>query len=191
MGNSAKDFRRLLSVSLPLCLWRFEPNGKTERKTSKELQKRWCVHWLLLRVGHNSFAANISHNANRKNLHAIDFYVLSPQCTLNSSANYSSDSIYHFRVWRIFANFHYDFYRIYFTFFSVLWLAFICVALFSIISLSKRTWHRFQTSPMVISMDRNKLVWNTSFPSLTVCPHKRIDELKVEEYILWVKNSVS
>ncbi|KAH8283572.1 hypothetical protein KR018_007227 [Drosophila ironensis] len=66
----------------------------------------------------------------------------------------------------------------------MLWFAFICVALFSIISLSKRTWLRFQTSPMVISMDRNKLVWNTSFPSLTVCPHKRIDELKVEEYIL-------
>lgn len=66
----------------------------------------------------------------------------------------------------------------------MLWFAFICVALFSIISLSKRTWHRFQTSPMVISMDRNKLVWNTSFPSLTVCPHKRIDELKVEDYIL-------
>ncbi|TMW49501.1 hypothetical protein DOY81_005420, partial [Sarcophaga bullata] len=37
---------------------------------------------------------------------------------------------------------------------------------------------------MVISMDRNKLVWNTSFPSLTVCPHKRIDELKVDEYIM-------
>ncbi|XP_037941476.1 uncharacterized protein LOC119674410 [Teleopsis dalmanni] len=65
----------------------------------------------------------------------------------------------------------------------MLWFAFICVALFSIMSLSKRTWERFQTSPMVISMDRNKLVWNTSFPSLTVCPHKRIDELKVEEYI--------
>ncbi|XP_022226781.2 uncharacterized protein LOC111077000 isoform X2 [Drosophila obscura] len=66
----------------------------------------------------------------------------------------------------------------------MIWFAFICVALFSIISLSKRTWQRFQTSPMVISMDRNKLVWNTSFPSLTVCPHKRIDELKVEEYII-------
>ncbi|XP_018798894.1 PREDICTED: sodium channel protein Nach [Bactrocera latifrons] len=65
----------------------------------------------------------------------------------------------------------------------MIWLAFICVALFAIISLSKRTWERFQTSPMVISMDRNKLVWNTSFPSLTVCPHKRIDELKVEEYM--------
>ncbi|KAH8370099.1 hypothetical protein KR093_002171, partial [Drosophila rubida] len=66
----------------------------------------------------------------------------------------------------------------------MLWFAFICVALFSIISLSQRTWQRFQTSPMVISMDRNKLVWNTSFPSLTVCPHKRIDELKVDDYIL-------
>ncbi|XP_017479443.1 PREDICTED: uncharacterized protein LOC108368989, partial [Rhagoletis zephyria] len=65
----------------------------------------------------------------------------------------------------------------------MIWFAFICVALFAIISLSKRTWVRFQTSPMVISMDRNKLVWNTSFPSLTVCPHKRIDELKVEEYM--------
>ncbi|XP_069964001.1 sodium channel protein Nach [Bactrocera oleae] len=65
----------------------------------------------------------------------------------------------------------------------MIWLAFICVALFAIISLSKRTWERFQTSPMVISMDRNKLVWNTSFPSLTVCPHKRIDEVKVEEYM--------
>ncbi|KAL7738280.1 hypothetical protein ACLKA6_006611 [Drosophila palustris] len=53
-----------------------------------------------------------------------------------------------------------------------------------IISLSQRTWQRFQTSPMVISMDRNKLVWNTSFPSLTVCPHKRIDDVKVDEYIL-------
>ncbi|ALC40968.1 CG34369 [Drosophila busckii] len=66
----------------------------------------------------------------------------------------------------------------------MLWFAFIIVALFSIISLSHRTWQRFQTSPMVISMDRNKLVWNTSFPSLTVCPHKRIDELKVEDYMI-------
>ncbi|XP_030560769.1 sodium channel protein Nach [Drosophila novamexicana] len=66
----------------------------------------------------------------------------------------------------------------------MLWFAFICVALFSIISLSQRTWQRFQTSPMVISMDRNKLVWNTSFPSLTVCPHKRIDDIKLEDYIL-------
>lgn len=32
-------------------------------------------------------------------------------------------------------------------------------------------------------MDRNKFVWNTSFPSLTVCPHKRLDDTKVDNYI--------
>ncbi|XP_031627798.1 pickpocket protein 11 [Contarinia nasturtii] len=36
---------------------------------------------------------------------------------------------------------------------------------------------------MVISMDRNKFFWNTSFPSLTVCPHKRIDDAKLHEYM--------
>lgn len=55
--------------------------------------------------------------------------------------------------------------------------------MFGIIALSQRTWERYQTNPMVISMDRNKLFWNTSFPSLTVCPHKRIDEGKVEYYM--------
>lgn len=39
---------------------------------------------------------------------------------------------------------------------------------------------------MVISMDRNKFVWNTSFPSLTVCPHSRIDEDKMDKYMEFV-----
>lgn len=65
----------------------------------------------------------------------------------------------------------------------LLWMTCICIAIFGTASLTKRTWTRFQTSPMVISMDRNKFVWNTSFPSLTVCPHKRIDEIKLDEYM--------
>lgn len=65
----------------------------------------------------------------------------------------------------------------------ILWLVFICIAFFGVISLSHRTWERFQTSPVVLSMDRNKLVWNTSFPSLTVCPHKRLDDNKVDDYL--------
>ncbi|XP_055854118.1 sodium channel protein Nach isoform X2 [Episyrphus balteatus] len=65
----------------------------------------------------------------------------------------------------------------------ILWLVFICIAFFGVISLSHRTWERFQTSPIVMSMDRNKLVWNTSFPSLTVCPHKRLDDNKIDEYL--------
>lgn len=41
----------------------------------------------------------------------------------------------------------------------------------------------------MISMDRNKFFWNTSFPSLTVCPHKRIDDAKLEEYMKFVSLS--
>lgn len=40
-------------------------------------------------------------------------------------------------------------------------------------------------------MDRNKFVWNTSFPSLTVCPHKRIDDAKLDEYMKFVSTALS
>ena len=69
------------------------------------------------------------------------------------------------------------------TFHRILWIIFILVSIFGVTSLGLRIWERFQTSPIVISMDRNKLVWNTSFPSLTLCPHKRLDEIKIEEYM--------
>lgn len=68
----------------------------------------------------------------------------------------------------------------------LLWITCICIAIFATASLTKRTWRRFQTSPTVISMDRNKFVWNTSFPSLTVCPHKRIDDVKLNKYMKFV-----
>lgn len=63
------------------------------------------------------------------------------------------------------------------------WYACVILAIYACSSLAQRTWTRFQQSPTVITMDRNKLEWNTSFPTLTVCPHKRIDELKVEAYM--------
>lgn len=64
------------------------------------------------------------------------------------------------------------------------WLWYVCIisALVACSSLARSTWTRFQTSPTVITMDRNKFFWNTSFPTLTICPHKRIDELKVGNY---------
>lgn len=64
-----------------------------------------------------------------------------------------------------------------------MWLTCFCGAVFGCTSLAQRTWSRYQTSPMVITMDRNKFFWNTSFPSLTVCPHSRIDEYKLAEYM--------
>ncbi|CRL03774.1 CLUMA_CG016550, isoform A [Clunio marinus] len=69
----------------------------------------------------------------------------------------------------------------------LVWLACISVGVYAIISLGLDTWNRYQTSPTVITMDRNKFSWNTSFPSckfsLTVCSEKRIDDDKVEAYL--------
>lgn len=50
----------------------------------------------------------------------------------------------------------------------LIWMVCITVGIYGIINLGQNIWNRYQTSPTVISMDRNKFSWNTSFPSLTV-----------------------
>lgn len=46
-----------------------------------------------------------------------------------------------------------------------IWLACIIVGISGIIILGSDTWNRYQTNPTVITMDRNKFSWNTSFPT--------------------------
>ncbi|XP_055633622.1 uncharacterized protein LOC129773968 [Toxorhynchites rutilus septentrionalis] len=65
----------------------------------------------------------------------------------------------------------------------IVWICCIAIGIFGMISLAQRILYRYQTSPMVVSMDRNMYFWNTSFPSLTLCPHIRIDSVKVDQYI--------
>lgn len=65
----------------------------------------------------------------------------------------------------------------------LVWITCISIGIFGVVALAQRIWYRYQTSPVVTSMDRNMYFWNTSFPSLTVCSHRRIDERKVEQYI--------
>uniref|UniRef100_A0A182MVG2 Pickpocket n=1 Tax=Anopheles culicifacies TaxID=139723 RepID=A0A182MVG2_9DIPT len=65
----------------------------------------------------------------------------------------------------------------------IIWISCISIGVYGMVALSQRIWNRFQTSPTVISMDRNMYFWNTSFPSLTICSHRRIDEDKLANYI--------
>ncbi|XP_052863148.1 uncharacterized protein LOC128269784 [Anopheles cruzii] len=65
----------------------------------------------------------------------------------------------------------------------VVWITCISIALYGMAALAQRIWNRFQNSPTVISMDRNMFLWNTSFPSLTVCSQRRIDDEKLAQYI--------
>ncbi|XP_063709117.1 sodium channel protein Nach [Culicoides brevitarsis] len=60
---------------------------------------------------------------------------------------------------------------------------FIGVGIYGAISISMNTVERYNENPTVISMDRNMFFWNTSFPSLTICPHKKLDNVKLEHYV--------
>ncbi|KAK9730277.1 Amiloride-sensitive sodium channel [Popillia japonica] len=49
--------------------------------------------------------------------------------------------------------------------------------------LSSSTLLRYQENPTVISMERNRFAWNTSFPCATICPDAKISEVLLDEYI--------
>ena len=67
--------------------------------------------------------------------------------------------------------------------FRLIIAVFIAVGLYGTITLSLDAIDRFNTNPTVISMDRNMFFWNTSFPSLTICPHKKLSEIKLAKYM--------
>ncbi|VVC93596.1 unnamed protein product [Leptidea sinapis] len=64
-----------------------------------------------------------------------------------------------------------------------LWFSIVVVSVFGSVSLSRTTWTRYQSSPTVVSMDRDMFAWNTTFPCVTVCPDNKISPLKLEEYL--------
>ncbi|KAG6457364.1 hypothetical protein O3G_MSEX010277, partial [Manduca sexta] len=65
----------------------------------------------------------------------------------------------------------------------ILWLTVVGLCVFGSVYLSQTTWLRYQSSPTVISMDRDMFAWNTTFPSVTVCPTSKLDEKKLAAYL--------
>lgn len=63
----------------------------------------------------------------------------------------------------------------------LVWIVCISIGIYGIVSLGSDTWNRYQTNPTVISMDRNKFSWNTSFPSCKFL-------LKMLTLTSWLKN---
>lgn len=62
---------------------------------------------------------------------------------------------------------------------SLIWLAFVIMALTGAVYLSIGTWERYQDNPIVVSMERDRFSWNTSFPAATICPSFKINEEKL------------
>ncbi|KAJ0179061.1 hypothetical protein K1T71_005836 [Dendrolimus kikuchii] len=65
----------------------------------------------------------------------------------------------------------------------ILWLIIVGLSVFGSFYLSQTTWSRYQSSPTVISMDRDMFAWNTTFPCVTICPDKKLDKGKLEAYL--------
>ncbi|XP_047022424.1 pickpocket protein 28-like isoform X1 [Helicoverpa zea] len=64
-----------------------------------------------------------------------------------------------------------------------LWFTIIFFSAFGSLYLSQMTWSRYQSSPTVVSMDRDMYAWNTTFPCVTVCPVDYIDKRKLDIYL--------
>ncbi|KAI8423923.1 hypothetical protein MSG28_002595, partial [Choristoneura fumiferana] len=65
----------------------------------------------------------------------------------------------------------------------LLWLTMVILSVFGSVYLSQTTWFRYQSSPTVVSMDRDMFAWNTTFPCVTICPHTRFDEKKLDVFV--------
>ncbi|XP_026738349.1 uncharacterized protein LOC113501419 [Trichoplusia ni] len=65
----------------------------------------------------------------------------------------------------------------------IIWLVIIGLSVFGSFYLSQITWSRYQSSPTVISMDRDMFAWNTTFPCVTVCPTDILDRKKLQVYL--------
>ncbi|XP_034246879.1 uncharacterized protein LOC117648482 [Thrips palmi] len=62
----------------------------------------------------------------------------------------------------------------------IVWTAFVLLGLYGAVVVSLSTWDHYQENPTVIAMERDYKEWNTSFPSVTICPTIKYDEESVE-----------
>lgn len=67
--------------------------------------------------------------------------------------------------------------------FRLFWLVLIILSFCTTIQFSLQSLHRFNTKSTVVSIERDHYYWNTSVPSLTICPaDNRIDKQLFDKY---------
>lgn len=66
---------------------------------------------------------------------------------------------------------------------NFLWLGLVAAAVYGAAVLSSMTLIRYRDNPTVISMERDRFFWNTSFPAATICPTRKIDLESLEYYL--------
>uniref|UniRef100_A0A6P7FJR7 Sodium channel protein Nach-like isoform X1 n=1 Tax=Diabrotica virgifera virgifera TaxID=50390 RepID=A0A6P7FJR7_DIAVI len=64
-----------------------------------------------------------------------------------------------------------------------LWVTIVAVAVYGAAILSSLTLTRYRENPTVISMERDRFSWNTSFPPVTICATKKYDPIVLDDYV--------
>ncbi|XP_045765854.1 sodium channel protein Nach-like [Maniola jurtina] len=64
-----------------------------------------------------------------------------------------------------------------------LWFTMVFLSVFGTVYLSWSTWARYQSSPTVVSMERDMYSWNTTFPCVTLCPEEKLDPTRLDTYL--------
>ncbi|KAJ8920055.1 hypothetical protein NQ315_011709 [Exocentrus adspersus] len=66
---------------------------------------------------------------------------------------------------------------------TFIWSALVASAVYGAAVLSSVTLARYRDNPTVISMERDRFSWNTSFPAATVCPTDKINMASLDAYL--------
>lgn len=65
----------------------------------------------------------------------------------------------------------------------VIWAVLVVTAIYAAGYSSSITLSRYRENPTVISMERDRFAFNTSFPSATICPTTKVDEELLDSYL--------
>lgn len=66
---------------------------------------------------------------------------------------------------------------------KIFWLILICVGVYFSVDFSLESWDRYLHKSTVVSVERDYYYWNTSLPSLTICPTVRLAKEKYDDYV--------
>lgn len=65
---------------------------------------------------------------------------------------------------------------------KLFWFGLICCAIYFCIDFSLESWDRYLHKSTVVSVSVDYYYWNTSLPSLTICPMDRLSKEKYDDY---------
>lgn len=66
---------------------------------------------------------------------------------------------------------------------TLTWCVFVVASVCAISKLSGLALRRYTENPTVISIERDRFSWNTSFPTATICPINKLNQTRLDEFI--------